>query len=182
MLADVMPVEDVSWSRLVSAIVLLGLSLAIGYRTGYAPPPRAVPLPVPERIVAVVDLPPLAPVVVDALAPLADVPAPVEPAALQPAAHADRIRPGEPHQIARASHPSAGRAMRPRPHRVMHAASQLRPVRPSVRTRAQVRAEYLRSRDVVAALTGEDSGSAYLARVAARQRAARTQGTSHRRG
>jgi hypothetical protein len=33
----------------------------------------------------------------------------------------------------------------------------------SERTRAEVTAEYLRSRDVVSAFTGEDSGSAYLA-------------------
>jgi len=32
----------------------------------------------------------------------------------------------------------------------------------SAKTRAQVTAEYLRSRDETAALTGEDSGSAYL--------------------
>jgi hypothetical protein len=37
------------------------------------------------------------------------------------------------------------------------------------RTRADVRAEYLASRDEVAALTGEDSGSAYLAHTAARR-------------
>ena len=30
------------------------------------------------------------------------------------------------------------------------------------RTRAEVRAEYIRNRDAVSALTGEDSGSAYL--------------------
>jgi hypothetical protein len=37
------------------------------------------------------------------------------------------------------------------------------------RSRAEVRAEYLASRDQVAALTGEDSGSAYLAHTAARR-------------
>jgi hypothetical protein len=36
-------------------------------------------------------------------------------------------------------------------------------------TRADVRAEYIASRDQVAALTGEDSGSAYLAQTAARR-------------
>lgn len=40
--------------------------------------------------------------------------------------------------------------------------------RPAV-TRAQVTAEFLASRDQVAAMTGEDSGSTYLAHVAARQ-------------
>jgi len=38
------------------------------------------------------------------------------------------------------------------------------PLLPSTRTRAEVQAEYIASRDEVAALTGEDSGSAYLAR------------------
>jgi hypothetical protein len=33
----------------------------------------------------------------------------------------------------------------------------------STRTRAEVQAEYIRSRDAVAAMNGEDSGSAYLA-------------------
>ncbi len=39
----------------------------------------------------------------------------------------------------------------------------------SARNRADVRAEYLASRDQVAALTGEDSGSAYLAHTAVRR-------------
>ena len=38
------------------------------------------------------------------------------------------------------------------------------PVAASSKTRAQVVGEYLASRDRVAAFTGEDSGSAYLAR------------------
>lgn len=38
----------------------------------------------------------------------------------------------------------------------------------SARSRAEVRAEYMAARDQVAALTGEDSGSAYLTRTAAR--------------
>jgi hypothetical protein len=38
-----------------------------------------------------------------------------------------------------------------------------------VRTRAQVEREYFRSRDLVAAFTGEHSGSVYLTRVAAEQ-------------
>jgi hypothetical protein len=39
----------------------------------------------------------------------------------------------------------------------------------SQRSRADVRAEYLASRDQVAAMGGEDSGSAYLTQLAARQ-------------
>lgn len=38
MIADVMADDGISWSRLVTAIVLLGLSLAIGYRTAREPP------------------------------------------------------------------------------------------------------------------------------------------------
>ena len=38
------------------------------------------------------------------------------------------------------------------------------PLLPSTRTRAEVQAEYIASREEVAALTGEDSGSAWLAR------------------
>lgn len=41
-----------------------------------------------------------------------------------------------------------------------------------VLTRAQIVREYLASREQVAALTGEDSGSAWLTRAAARQRTA----------
>jgi hypothetical protein len=48
-----------------------------------------------------------------------------------------------------------------------------------VRTRAQVQSEYVRSRDFVAAFTGEDSGSVYLARVAAERRAALGSGRHH---
>lgn len=44
----------------------------------------------------------------------------------------------------------------------------------SQRTRADVRAEYLASRNEVAALTREDSGSAYLAQLAARHQAVAT--------
>ena len=44
----------------------------------------------------------------------------------------------------------------------------------STRNRADVRAEFLGSRDQVNALTGEDSGSAYLTQLAARQQDAGT--------
>lgn len=46
----------------------------------------------------------------------------------------------------------------------------------SQRTRADVRAEYLASRDQVAAVTGEDSGSSWLARRAVRQAPTRLAG------
>jgi len=46
----------------------------------------------------------------------------------------------------------------------------------SDRSREQVSAEYLASRDLVAAMTGEDSGSAYLAQASARQHGAKFAG------
>lgn len=48
----------------------------------------------------------------------------------------------------------------------------------SARTREEVTGEYIRSRDMVGAFTGEDSGSASLARLAARQGAARSNATA----
>jgi|SRR6185369_187094 len=47
----------------------------------------------------------------------------------------------------------------------------------SVRTRADVQAEYIAERDEVAAMTGEDSGSAYLSRFAKAQHPTTLAGT-----
>jgi hypothetical protein len=47
------------------------------------------------------------------------------------------------------------------------------------RSRGEVRREYLAHREWVAALTGEDSGSAYLTRIAALQSAARDKRPAH---
>lgn len=185
MIADVMADDGIfSWSRFVTAIVLLGLSVAIGYRTSRDPPhPDAVPQPVHESVVATVELPPLEATTVDALAPLPDVAAPASPARVEATGHVEPRRAGERRQLARAADGrSASRVARPRGHHVARAQSAMQASRRNVRTRAEVRAEYLRHREVVAALTGEDSGSAYLARVAARQRAARLEGAARRRG
>ena len=196
MIADVMADDGISWSRLVTAVVLLGLSVAIGYRTSRDPPrPDAVPQPVHESVVAAVELPPLDatvvaavefppldPAVVAAPATLSDVSAPAGPSRLK--AYAEPRRAGERRHIGRAANRSAvsqGQGARPRRHHVARAGREPGTSRPSVRTRAQVRGEYLRSREVVAALTGEDSGSAYLTRAAARQRAARFEGARSRR-
>lgn len=178
-----MPDDGISWFRLVSAVVLLALSLAIGHRTAHAPPPKAVPQPVLEGIVAGVDLPPLDPVAAEVPAPVPDSSAPEAAASPEAPGHADHVRVAERRHVAAAAHhASASRVLRPRRHQAAHARAHVRAAGRNVRTRAQVRAEYLRHREVVAALTGEDSGSAYLARVAARQRAARLEGAARRRG
>ncbi|HEY0884643.1 MAG TPA: hypothetical protein VGE20_05150 [Ramlibacter sp.] len=176
--------DGISWSRLVTAVVLLALSVAIGYRTPRDPPrPEAVPQPVREQVVAAVELAPLDPPAGNAFVPSSTDRPDASGAPLKAAGHADPRRAGERRQMG----PAAGGrpasdVVRPRRHHVARAQSELRTGRRSVRTRAQVRAEYLRHREVVAALTGEDSGSAYLARVAARQRAARLEGAGRRRG
>lgn len=180
LLADAASDDGISSLRVVSAVVLLALSLAIRYRTAQAPPP--VPQPVPERLVAGVDLPPLVPVPVAAgvPAPFSSPSAAAGPEPRQPARHADQLRARERPQVARAANRSSGSpGVRARRHHVAQPGSQPRSSRRSLRTRAQVRAEYLRSRDVVAALTGEDSGSAYLTQLAARRRAARPAGAAY---
>ena len=203
MLRDVMADEGISWARLVTAIVFLGLSLAIGHQTAPDPPrPEAVPQPVRERVATGVDLPPLQQAVVHAplqqtvvaagaplqqavvAAPLqfSSVPALASAARPKPAGRTGPLRLGERRQIVRAANrPSARQAVRQRQHDVAVAARESGTIRRSLRTRAQVRREYLRTRHVVAALTGEDSGSDYLMRLAARQRAARLDGAGRRR-
>lgn len=184
LVADVIAGDGISWSRLVTAVVVLALSVAIGYRTARDPPlPEAVPQPVRERIVVGIDLPPLGPVAAEVPAPVSGSSAPEAAGLLDAPRHADHVRAGERHHVAPAAHhASASRALRPRRHHVAHARGELRATERKVRTRAQVRAEYLRNREIVAALTSEDSGSAYLTRVAARQRAVRLEGASRRRG
>lgn len=168
--------------RLVTAIVLLALSLAIGYRSDRDPPPaKAVPQPVRESVVAGVELAPLNPIAVAPL-PRSNVSTPGSLAPAKAGGQAEPRRAGERRQAGRAANrAAAGQGARPRRHHAALAAREPGASRRAGRTRAQVRAEYLRNREVVAALTGEDSGSAYLMRVAARQRAARLEGAGQRR-
>lgn len=184
LIADVIAGDGISWSRLVTAVVLLALSVAIGYRTARDPPhPKDVPQPVPEQVVAAVELAPLHRAPESALLPSRSDWLAASPAPLRAAGHAEPRRAGERRQMdAAPDGRSASHVVRPRRHHVARAASEPATGRRSVRTRAQVRAEYLRHREFVAALTGEDSGSAYLTRVAARQRAARLQGAGRRSG
>lgn len=184
LIADVIAGDGISWSRLVSAVVLVSLSVAIGYRTARSPARfQALPQPVREQVVAAVELAPLHRALQDKLLPSSsDWPA-ASPAPLKAAGHAEPRSAGErPQMSSAAGGRSASHAVRPRRHHLARTESEPRASRRNVRTRAQVRAEYLRNREVVAALTGEDSGSAYLSRVAARQRAARLEGGGRRRG
>lgn len=183
LIADVIAGDGISWSRLVTAVVLMALSLAIGHRTGRDPPqPEAVPQPVREQVVAAIELPPRYSAAGDTLLPSwRDRPA-ASPAPLRAVGHAEPRRAGERDQIGTARGHSASRAVRPRARHAARTQSELRTSRRTVRTRAQVRADYLRNREVVAALTGEDSGSIYLTQLAARQRATRLEGAGRRRG
>lgn len=176
--------DGIPWARLVTAIVFLGLSLAIGYQTARDPPqpPEAVPQPVRERVATGVELAPLQQTVAAAPLQFSSVPALASAARPKPARRTEPLRPGERRQIVRAANrPSERQAVRQRQRDGAAAASESGTIRRSLRTRAQVRREYLRTRHVVAALTGEDSGSDYLMRLAARQRAARLDGAGRRR-
>ncbi len=182
MIADVMADDGISWLRLVTAVVLLALSLAIGQRSERQthPAPKAVPQPVHESVVAEVELVPFA--APDAATtqpaaslletqPSASLPDPAMAAPAPATGPAEPLRRGKARQVDRAAQrPAVSQAVRLR--RQPAALAVRAPPATRARTRGQVRSEYLRSREIVAALTGEDSGSAYLARVAARQRAA----------
>jgi hypothetical protein len=175
LLADVMPAGGVSWPRVVTAIVLLALSLAIGFRgTRHQPAPKAVPQPVPRHLVAGADLPALQP----EFAPLRGstglaAARMVRTEAMQPA-----IRHPVWHAAAR---PAARRVAFARREQAPsgHARQRASTAHALTRTRGEVEREYLRARDVVAAFTGEDSGSAYLMRASARERAARFDASRH---
>lgn len=181
-LADLMADDGIPWTRLVTAVVLLGLSLAIGYQTARAPPrPKAVPQPVLERVVTGLELPPLEQTIEAAPLPFSGMQALASAAGPKGTGRAEPLRFAERRQIVRSAKRSAeSRVVRARRGEVAVAASESGKRR-GVSTRAQVRREYLRSRDVVAALTGEDSGSAYLTQLAARQRAAPPKGAGHPR-
>lgn len=180
--AEFLPGGGTSPLRLVSAVVLLALSLAIGYRSDRDPPPaEAVPQPVRESVVAGVELPPLDSSFAGAPLVLSSVSAPGSLEVVKAAGTAGPSRAGERRQASRAaSRATVGQGARPRRHHAGVAGREPGATRRAVRTRAQVRAEYLRTREVVAALTGEDSGSAYLMRIAARERAARLKGPARR--
>jgi hypothetical protein len=162
---DLVAGADISWARLITGIVLLVLSLVMGYRSAHhPPPPKAEPHPVRNQLVVSADLPPLEPAVVGGVRTIPDI------SAAPPFVAANRS------ESVREVTPRAGHAPRRMSinHVRHHRRGDLRLVARArvVRTRAQVEREYFRDRDFVAAFGGEDSGSVYLSRVAAERREA----------
>jgi hypothetical protein len=162
---DFLAGDDISWARLITGIVLLVLSLVIGYRSAHhPPPPKAVPHPVRNQLVVSADLPPLEPAVVSGSGEIPDISA-VAP--LVAADRAESVREAAP-RVGHASHrvliEQARHHRRGEVHLVAHARF--------IRTRSDVQREYFRDRDFAAAFGGEDSGSMYLTRMAAEHRAA----------
>jgi hypothetical protein len=162
---DLVAGADISWARLITGIVLLVLSLVMGYRSAHhPPPPKAEPHPVRNQLVVSADLPPMEPAVVGGVRAIPDISA------------APSVVPGAVAEPVREAAPRAGHAPRRlwikhgRHHRrgEVHLVAHTR----FIRTRSDVQREYLRDRDFVAAFGGEDSGSVYLARRAAEGREA----------
>lgn len=83
------------------------------------------------------------------------------------ASYADEITPEPPFQSTRSRAEVIAELMQHRSSGVNTLADDYNPLKDfaSTRTRAEVVAEFLAERQVVAAMTGEDSGSAYLARM-----------------
>jgi hypothetical protein len=161
---DLVAGADVSWARLITGIMLLVLSLVMGYRSAHHPlPPKAVPHPVRQQLVVSADLAPLDPAVVSGVRTIPDISA-APP--FVPAARVEPVRELAP----RAGHGPRRLSIKHVRH-YRHRPSLLIARTRSIRTRAQVEREYFRDRDFAAAFGGEDSGSVYLTRMAAERAA-----------
>lgn len=166
--------DGLPWVRLITGLVALALAmLAIpaGRRA-----PESTARPIPDRVISVEALPGAQPLRRPALRPQEandpSVDSPAPDAQPKPStAQARSVAITTPSRRAwRATAPA--HAMR----RVASSSHRSRGYRRVERpthalTRAQVEREYMAARDEVAALTREDSGSAWLMRVAAHQRA-----------
>jgi hypothetical protein len=163
---DLVAGADISWARLITGVVLLVLSLVMGYRSAHhPPPPKAEPHPVRNQLVVSADLPPLEPAVVGGVRTIPDISA-VAP--FVPAAGVEPVRELAP----RAAHGPRRLTIK---HSRHHRRSEVHLVAHTrfIRTRSDVQREYFRDREFAAAFGGEDSGSVYLSRVAAERHAAR---------
>lgn len=168
---DLVAGADISWARLITGVMLLVLSLVMGYRGMHRPPPpKAEPHPVRNQLVVSADLPPMEADVVSAPRTIPDISA-APPLA---AARAERV-----HELGQRLRSPVHRRWPARARLHRHPNSRMVARSGGVRTRAQVKREYFRSRDLVAAFGGEDSGSVYLTRMAGEQRA--TLGSRRRR-
>jgi hypothetical protein len=184
------------WPRLITGMVAVAISMTLGWRAEQPPEPASAPATQPATLLAAAtysaeqpapdaapaadtsSLPPVSMLVARTPEPLVarnPEPLPSDP----PQRHQLQRR------VSRAKVSSDvvadRKAARARPGSA--SPSQVARAR-SARSRAEVRNEYIAAREQVAALTGEDSGSDYLARMAARQQPARTvlAGQAHHKG
>jgi hypothetical protein len=162
---DLVAGADISWARLITGIMLLVLSLVMGYRgIHHPPPPKAEPHPVRQQLVVSADLAPLDPAVVSGPRTIPDISAAPPFVAAAGAEPVRELGPRVGHAPHRVLIKQARHHRRGEVHLVAHARF--------IRTRSDVQREYLRDRDFAAAFGGEDSGSVYLSRVAAEHREA----------
>jgi hypothetical protein len=166
--ADALP-----WMRLITGLVALAiLALPSGRHVA-----EWSTRPIPDRTITVAALPPLEPGTPQPSGP-EDTSLAFALSAAPPDQSTARARPVLT-PVTQGSQVRAKAAL----HHTRHFASTRRAMAASTRiararqglTRAQVVRAYIASREQVAALTGEDSGSAYLMRVAARQRESRSE-------
>lgn len=177
------------WPRLVIGTVAVAISMALGWRAEQPIEPTGAPAPQAAMVAAAAATadgrPAAAAHVVEQ--PVADVAAAAAPDTSPPPVPMLVAQAPEPvpsdlpqrHQLqrragrAKASSDVTASRQAPRANSRSAGPSQVAPAK-SARSRAEVRNEYIAERAQVAALTGEDSGSDYLARMAARRHLART--------
>jgi len=179
-------------ARLVIGIFAVAVSFGMSWRIAPTPadlPFAAIVQPIRDQLVTPVALEPLAPEIEEAVPPRNTLSGP----ATAPPVAAQAARPRARSQLASIKRHQLRRIASRAPARSEHLAGRkaqlnLLPARykPVVHVRvtrkaSDPRREYIAAREQVAALTGEDSGSAYLARVAARQNASRANTSRHPR-
>lgn len=161
--------EGLPWVRLVTGVFIVAVSLMVSWRAGRLPDPFVAPVAAPTALAA--PIVPLQPAQAEDCPPLA-LQEPPPPAAAPLKVAATPIKPVQASRRAHHVRRSTARARAPASvaRRGPSAVAAVQPARTKLgRTRAEVRQEYIAAREQVAALTGEDSGSAFLARLAARR-------------
>lgn len=179
--------DGYSWARLITGVFAVAISLTTSWRAGLIPVEQAsteLPLPKLEQTTTANLIDRQETGILNVAAPPETLSRPASTAqvAPKPAARSSVSAKRHPHPRmtarVKAKGPSAklrSNPFAPRKADVDPRSIGYNPVAHTqlTRSRAEVRNEYLAAREQVAALTGEDSGSAYLARQAARQSAAR---------
>ena len=165
--------DGFSWARLITGVFAMAISLAMTWRMGLIPVELArtqAPQQEPEQTATADLLDRREPEIATATAQCEALSPPVAPA--QVARNQTTRPPGAPskrHPLQRTSTQAKAKLQ-----------SDLFAQRKALtRQRSDVRNEYIAQREQVAALTGEDSGSVYLTRQAARQGAAPTNPPAH---